>query len=202
MCTESAFDAHYHTLARHYLETTRANFTNQKRLAENAIVQLDDGQLYVALTTQDHSEDNSEDNGEDNSIAIIIKHLHGNMRSRWRDFLTTDGEKPDRHRDSEFETPPSERTALMALWEAGWQTLFEALDSVNADNLNSTITIRGENHSVLEAIERQLAHYSHHVGQIVYVAKSLKGDDWQTLSIAKGQSAHYDPAQHPKGRQV
>lgn len=190
MASNSAFTAEYGALAQHYLETTRANFASQKRLAEKAIAQLADDQLYVALAT------------EDNSIAIIIKHLHGNMRSRWRDFLTTDGEKPDRHRDTEFETPPGERAELMALWEAGWQTLFAALESINSDNLNSTITIRGENHSILEAIERQLAHYSHHVGQIVYVAKSLKGDDWQTLSIARGQSQHYHPAQHPKGRQA
>jgi hypothetical protein len=190
MASNPAFTAEYGALAQHYLETTRANFASQKRLAEKAIAQLDDEQLYVALAA------------EDNSIAIIIKHLHGNMRSRWCDFLTTDGEKPDRHRDTEFETPPHERAALMQLWEEGWQILFTALDSVNAHNLNSTITIRGENHSVVEAIERQLAHYSHHVGQIVYVAKSLKGDDWQTLSIARGQSQHYHPAQHPKGRQA
>jgi hypothetical protein len=190
MPTPPAFDADYAVLAQHYLETVRANFSNQKRLAEKAIAQLDDGQLYVALAA------------EDNSIAIIIKHLHGNMRSRWRDFLTTDGEKPDRHRDTEFEAPPSERAALMNLWEEGWQTLFEALDSINSSNLNSTITIRGQAHSVLEAIERQLAHYSHHVGQIVYVAKSFKGDAWQTLSIARGASGQYDPAEHPKGHQT
>jgi len=190
MATHLAFSADYDALAKHYLETVRANFASQKRLADRALAQLDNSQLYVALAA------------EDNSIAIIIKHLHGNMRSRWRDFLTTDGEKPNRYRDSEFETPPNDRASLMALWEEGWQTLFEALDSINANTINSTITIRTQEHSVLEAIERQLAHYSHHVGQIVYVAKSLKGHTWQTLSIAKGQSGHYDPAQHPKGRQV
>lgn len=190
MATNPAFPADYGVLAQHFLETTRANFVSQKRLAEKAMTQLDDEQLYVALAA------------EDNSIAIIIKHLHGNMRSRWRDFLTTDGEKPDRYRDTEFEAPPRERTALITLWGEGWQILFAALETVNAHNLNSTITIRGEPHSVLEAIERQLAHYSHHVGQIVYVAKSLKGDDWQTLSIARGHSQHYNPAQHPKGRQA
>lgn len=188
--SKPAFEATYDNLANHYLSTVRANFASQKRLAERALEQLEDGQLYVALAA------------EDNSIAIIIKHLHGNMRSRWHDFLTTDGEKADRYRDGEFETPPENRSSLMQLWEQGWQTLFTALDTVNASNLNHTVTIRGQAHSILDAIERQLAHYGNHIGQIVYVAKSLKGDAWQTLSIAKGQSGHYDPAQHPQGRQV
>ncbi|MEM6428788.1 MAG: DUF1572 family protein [Deinococcota bacterium] len=174
-------------LAEQVLETLRANFQSQKRLAEQAMAQLDDAELRAATA-------------EDNSIAVIVKHLHGNMRSRWRDFLTTDGEKPDRQRDAEFIGDISDREALTALWEEGWQTLFEALDTIGETTLLATVTVRGQPHSVLEAILRQLTHYSNHVGQIVYIAKSLKGAAWQSLSIPKGQSQRYTPDAHNKGR--
>jgi Protein of unknown function (DUF1572) len=131
---------------------------------------------------------------ESNSIAIIVKHLVGNMRSRWRNFLTTDGEKPDRNRDTEFENPPKTREELMAVWGAGWKYVFDAIESLTDDDLTRTVTIRTEPHSVMQAINRQIAHYAQHIGQIVYVAKHLKvkgGSPWTSLSIPRGQSAQY-----------
>lgn len=128
---------------------------------------------------------------ESNSVAIIVKHMAGNMRSRWTDFLTTDGEKPDRDRDSEFERPPATRAALMALWEEGWDRVFTALGPLTDADLGRTITIRGEAHSVMQAINRQVAHSSYHAGQIVFLAKHLKSTDWKCLSVPRGQSAEY-----------
>ena len=128
----------------------------------------------------------------DNSIAIIVHHLVGNMLSRWTNFLTEDGEKPFRLRDSEFETPPTEAKALLSLWEQGWGTLFDAINELNPSNFDSQITIRGEIHTVTEAINRQLAHYASHVGQIIYLGKMIKGADWKSLSIPKGQSETFN----------
>lgn len=160
-----------------YLDEARRTFRGHKRLAEGAIAQLEDRQLHAQLDE------------ESNSIATIMRHLAGNMRSRFTDFLTTDGEKPDRNRDSEFDEhiQPS-REELMRTWEAGWQIVFDTLTSLVPGDLHRTVTVRGEPLSVLQAINRQLAHYAYHVGQIVFVAKHLKGSGWQTLSIAKGQS--------------
>jgi len=129
---------------------------------------------------------------ESNSIAIIVKHLAGNMRSRWQDFLTTDGEKPDRHRDTEFETPPATRAELMEMWERGWKYLFDALEPLTEADLARTVTIRTEPHSVMQAINRQVAHYAHHVGQILFLAKHLtftKTGKWESLSVPRGKSA-------------
>jgi len=129
---------------------------------------------------------------ESNSIAIIVKHMAGNMRSRWMDFLTTDGEKPDRNRDTEFEDAPKTRAALMELWERGWRYLFDALEPLTEAELTRTVTIRTEPYSVMQAISRQLAHYAHHVGQILFLAKHLtftKTGKWESLSIARGKSA-------------
>ena len=120
-----------------------------------------------------------------NSIAIIVKHMAGNMRSRWTSFLTSDGEKPDRNRDSEFEDAPVNRQALMELWERGWSYVFGALEPLTDDDLGRTITIRGEAHSVMQAVNRQLTHYAMHVGQIVMLAKHFAGADWKTLTIPK-----------------
>jgi uncharacterized damage-inducible protein DinB len=128
---------------------------------------------------------------ESNSIAIIVKHLAGNMRSRWTDFLTTDGEKPDRNRDTEFESPPKTRAELMALWEAGWKHVFDALALLTDADLNRTIYIRTESHSVMQAINRQVAHYSYHVGQIVYLAKHFAGSNWNSLTVPRGKSAEF-----------
>lgn len=129
---------------------------------------------------------------ESNSIAIIVKHLAGNMRSRWMDFLTTDGEKPDRNRDTEFETPPATRAELMEMWERGWNYVFDALEPLTEADLTRTVTIRTEPHSVMQAINRQVAHYAHHVGQILFLAKHLtfaKTGKWESLSVPRGKSA-------------
>ncbi|WP_085507203.1 DUF1572 domain-containing protein [Thalassobacillus devorans] len=130
-------------------------------------------------------------NDDSNSIAVIVKHMSGNMVSRWTDFLTTDGEKPSRKRDEEFENDITSKSELLKLWDAGWDTLFTALKSLNEQDLLRNITIRGESHLVLEAIERQMAHYAYHIGQIVYVGKQLKGEEWESLSIPKGKSEEY-----------
>ena len=147
--------------------------------AERAIVQLSDDQLHVRL------------DAEANSVAMLMQHLAGNMRSRWTDFLTTDGEKPWRQRDREFEPPLLTREALLASWETGWQTLFDALARLTDDDLTRTVTIRGEGQTVLSALTRQLAHYAGHAYQIVLLGKHLKGTDWTVLSIARGQSDAY-----------
>ena len=118
--------------------------------------------------------------------------MAGNMRSRWTDFLTGDGEKPNRDRDAEFADPPATREALLAVWEEGWQCVFTALEPLSDSNLSRTITIRGEPHSVMQAINRQIAHYSYHCGQIVLLAKHFKSNDWQSLSVPRGQSAHFN----------
>ena len=129
---------------------------------------------------------------EANSIAIIVKHMTGNMRSRWTDFLSSDGEKPGRNRDSEFVDPAPTRAALLADWEDGWACVFGALEALTEDDLAHTVTIRGEAHSVMQAINRQLAHYPHHVGQIVLLAKHYACDDWQSLSVPRNQSAEFN----------
>ncbi len=151
-----------------------------KRLGERAIEQVPD----VALTTSLDS--------ESNSIALIVKHMAGNMRSRWRDFLTTDGEKPERNRDGEFEAPPATRAEVLALWDEGWKYVFDALVPLTDADLTRTVTIRGEAHSVTQAINRQVAHYSYHVGQIVFLAKHLAGDRWTSLTIPRGKSADFN----------
>jgi len=127
-----------------------------------------------------------------NSIAIIVKHMTGNMRSRWTNFLTTDGEKPDRNRDGEFIDPPETRDALLAEWEHGWSCLFQALEPLTESDLGRTITIRGEAHSVMQAINRQLAHYPYHVGQIVLLAKHYASGRWKSLSVPRNQSAEFN----------
>ena len=159
-----------------YLEDALALLRQYKELAEKAMAQVEDEQLVTALDP------------EMNSIAIIVKHMAGNMRSRWTDFLTTDGEKPDRNRDSEFVDPPADRQALMRLWEDGWRRVFEAVDPLSEADLQRTVTIRGEAHSVMQAINRQLTHYAYHCGQIVLLAKHFNSDHWQSLSIPRRRS--------------
>jgi Protein of unknown function (DUF1572) len=163
-----------------YLEDARALFAYYKRLGERAMAQVSDDQLCSTL------------DDEANSIATIVKHMAGNMRSRWTDFLTTDGEKPDRHRDSEFEDPPATRSALLQTWESGWACLFSALEPLTDADLSRTVTIRGEAHSVMQAINRQLAHYPHHVGQIILLAKHCARDHWQSLSVPRRGSAEFN----------
>jgi Protein of unknown function (DUF1572) len=163
-----------------YLEDSLAVFRYYKTLAERAMAQVTDQQLFAVL------------DDEANSIAIIVKHMTGNMRSRWTDFLTTDGEKPHRNRDSEFVDPPATREALMAEWENGWSRVFAALEPLTDADLARTITIRGEAHSVMQAVNRQLAHYPHHVGQIVLLAKHFACDRWQSLSVPRNKSADFN----------
>ena len=151
-----------------------------KRLAERAMEQVTDAQLFATLDE------------ESNSIAIVVKHMAGNMRSRWTDFLMTDGEKPDRNRDSEFVDPPDTREALLQLWKDGWSSIFRALEPLSDADLDRTVTIRGEAHSVMQAINRQLAHYAHHVGQIVVLAKHFAHDRWQSLSVPRNRSAEFN----------
>ena len=163
-----------------YLEDSLALFSSYKALAERAMEQVTDEQLFATI------------DAEANSIALIVKHMAGNMKSRWTDFLTTDGEKPDRNRDSEFVDPPATRKALMDFWEDGWATVFGALKPLSDDDLGRTVMIRGEAHSVMQAVNRQVAHYAHHVGQIVFLAKHLAHDRWQSLSVPRNRSAEFN----------
>jgi hypothetical protein len=169
-----------HQFTTSYIEDSLALFAYYKKLAERAIAQLTDDQLFATL------------DDETNSIAIIVKHMAGNMRSRWSDFLTTDGEKPNRNRDTEFEAPPATRAELLALWESGWSCVFAAIQPLTDADLTRTITIRGEAHSVLQAINRQLAHYPHHIGQIVLLSKHFARNRWQTLSVPRHGSADFN----------
>jgi len=163
-----------------FLEDALSLFRFSKSLAERAMAQASDEQLYATL------------DDEANSIAIIVKHMAGNMRSRWTDFLTADGEKPDRDRDSEFIDPPATRAELLAMWEDGWNRLFAAIEPLSDADLARTVTIRGEAHSVLQAINRQLGHLPYHVGQIVLLAKHFAGDHWQSLSVPRNRSAEFN----------
>ena len=168
-------------LGRHYLADALEVFRNYKQLAEKAVARLSDEQLFVSI------------DAEANSAAVIIKHLAGNMRSRWTDFLTSDGEKPDRDRDSEFEiNETTSRADVMRWWEDGWRVLFGAIEPLRPEDLLRRVPIRGEPHTVVEAISRNVTHTAYHVGQIVFLAKHLKSSDWQTLSIARGQSGKFN----------
>jgi uncharacterized damage-inducible protein DinB len=164
-------------LAAYFLEDALAVFRKYKKLGEDAMAQLGDEQFFARI------------DAEANSIAVIAKHLAGNMRSRWTDFLTADGEKPDRNRDAEFRlAPETTRAEVLEWWEAGWRCVFEAIEPLKPQDLARTVTIRGEPHTVFKAINRQLTHYAYHVGQIVLLAKHFKSGEWQTLSIAPNAS--------------
>jgi len=168
------------TFTTSFIEDSLAVFRYYKKLGERAMEQVPEPQLFAVL------------DDECNSIAIIVKHITGNMRSRWTDFLITDGEKPNRNRDSEFIDPPATREALLRDWEDGWNCVFRALEPLTDADLGRTVTIRGEAHSVMQAINRQLAHYPHHVGQIVLLAKHYAGDQWKSLSVPRNQSAEFN----------
>jgi hypothetical protein len=169
--------------ATHYLDETRRQMRGSKRMAEAAIAQLKDAELFVTLDP------------ESNSVAVLVKHMAGNMRSRFTDFLTADGEKPDRFRDQEFEiNATTTRAEVMRWWEEGWERVFAALDMLKNDDVLRTVTIRGESHTVLQAINRQIAHYALHTGQILFLAKHLRGSEWKTLSIPRGKSEDYKVA--------
>jgi hypothetical protein len=166
--------------AAHYLDEAHRQMRGHKRLAEGAMAQLKDQELFVTLDP------------ESNSIAVIVKHMAGNMRSRFTDFLTTDGEKPDRYRDQEFElTSTTTRADLTKRWEEGWARMFEAIESLKPEDVMRTVTIRGEPHTVLQAVNRQVAHYAYHTGQIVFLAKHIRSGKWKTLSIPRGKSEEF-----------
>ena len=165
-----------------HLEDSLSIFRYYKGLAERAMERVTDDQLIAVLDP------------EMNSIAQIAKHMAGNMRSRFTDFLTSDGEKPNRDRDSEFESPPVTRESLMKLWNDGWDRVFGAIEPLKDADLTRTITIRGEPHSVMQAVNRQIAHYSYHCGQIVFLAKHLQHADWKSLSVPRNQSGAFNKA--------
>jgi len=168
-------------LGPHYLDEIQRQMRGYKRLAEGGMAQLDDDQLFVTLDP------------ESNSVAILIKHLAGNMRSRFTDLLTTDGEKPDRQRDTEFEiSANTTRQDLMNTWEKGWSRVFKTIQELRPEDLLLPAPIRGEPHTVLQALNRALAHYAQHVGQIVFLAKHLRSSQWKTLSVPRGKSEEFN----------
>jgi Protein of unknown function (DUF1572) len=170
-----------HRFSTSYLEDSISLFRHYKKLAERALEQCPDEGLFATL------------DNESNSIAVIIKHVAGNARSRWTDFLTSDGEKPTRNRDNEFEEPPKTRLELLATWEEGWKCLFEALTAMTDADLHRVVTIRGEEHSAMQAINRQMGHYSYHLGQIVFLAKhfAAQSGKWIAVTIPRRQSAKF-----------
>lgn len=163
-----------------YLKDSQELFRQYKKQGERAMAQVTDEQLFAQLDQ------------ESNSIAVIVKHMAGNMRSRWTDFLNSDGEKPDRNRDGEFVDPPETREALLGVWEDGWGLVFEALVPLSDEDLSRKVVIRGEAHSVMQAINRQIGHYAMHIGQIVLLAKHFACDQWQSLSIPRNRSVEFN----------
>ena len=178
------------SIGQHYLEDALRTFRDYKKLAEGAFAQITDEEFFRTL------------DDESNSIAVNIKHMAGNMLSRWTDFLTTDGEKPERNRDIEFVMlPGTTKDEMFAYWEKGWKCTFDAVEPLTPDDLMRTVRIRGQDHTVVQAINRQLAHYAYHVGQIVYLAKHFRSTDWQSLSVPKNKSAEFN-AQFVKSLRV
>jgi len=170
-------------LASHYLDEAHRQMRGHKRLAEGAMAQLKDHELFLTLDP------------EANSIAVIVKHMAGNMRSRFTDFLTTDGEKPDRFRDREFElNAATTRADVMQWWEDGWNRVFATLEALKPEDVMRTVTVRGQPHTALQAINRQIAHYAQHTGQIIFLAKHLRSNEWKTLSVPRGKSEEFKTA--------
>jgi hypothetical protein len=170
-----------------YLTSVRKQFAYYKLLGEKTMSQLRDDEFYWQY------------NNASNSIAIIVKHLAGNMLSRWTDFLTSDGEKEWRQREAEFDNDLPDSRAILAAWNEGWDCLFAALDNINEHNIHTTVYIRNQGHSVIEAIHRQLAHYSYHVGQMVYIGRMIRGDKWTSLSIPRGQTDRFNREKFSQG---
>lgn len=173
-----------------YLESVKKLFLYYKTLGEKSMAQVEPNQLFVQT------------NEDTNSLATIVKHLSGNMLSRWTDFLTTDGEKEWRHRDAEFDNDLKTKEAVLESWNKGWDCLISALDALKPEQLLDIIYIRNEGHTVLEAINRQLAHYSYHVGQMVFYAKELKNSSWDSLSIARNNSENYNADKFAKAKEI
>jgi hypothetical protein len=168
------------SIGRRYLDDALRTFREYKKLAEGAFAQISDEDFFRTL------------DDESNSIAVNMKHMAGNMLSRWTDFLTTDGEKPERDRDMEFVMlPENTKDEMLAYWEKGWKCTFDAIEPLTPDDLMRTVQIRGKDHTVVQAINRQLAHYAYHVGQIVYLAKHFRSSDWQSLSVPKNKSVEF-----------
>jgi hypothetical protein len=173
-----------------YLESVKKQFLYYKILGEKAMEQLEPEQLFVAV------------NDDTNSIAVIVKHLSGNMLSRWTDFLTTDGEKETRNRDADFESDLQSKEEVLSSWNKGWYCFLAALDSLQPEQLSEIIYIRNEGHTIIEAINRQLAHYPYHIGQIVFYAKQLKKNDWNSLSIPKNKSNSYNTTKFAQEKSI
>ncbi|MGB0850719.1 MAG: DUF1572 family protein [Bacteroidia bacterium] len=163
-----------------YISSAVQQFRYYKMLGDKTFLQLSEEELFV----------NPDEIS--NSIAVMVKHMWGNMMSRWTDFLTTDGEKEFRNRDSEFESDRENREELLSKWEEGWSCLFEALESINEENFDTTVYIRNQGHTIVEAVNRQMMHYAYHVGQIVFLGRAIKGSEWESLSIPKGESKSYN----------
>ncbi|HYX30826.1 MAG TPA: DUF1572 family protein [Pyrinomonadaceae bacterium] len=169
------------SIGAHFLEDALKSFRDYKKLAEHAFDQIDEADLFRTIDE------------ESNSVAVNMKHMAGNMLSRWTDFLTSDGEKPNRNRDMEFVMlPDTTKADMISYWDKGWQCTFDAIEPLRAEDLMRTITIRGQDHTVVQAINRQIAHYAYHVGQIVFLAKHFKASAWQTLSVPKNRSAEFN----------
>ena len=173
-------------LSAHYLEEIRRQMRGYKRLADGALAQISEEEFFRELDP------------ESNSIAILVKHIAGNLRSRFTDFLTTDGEKSDRNRDQEFEVGNADRASFLKAWESGWKTLFDTLDTLKPENVERTVTIRSEPHTVLQALNRALAHHAMHVGQIVYLAKYFRSEKWTTLSVPRGKTDEFNAKMREK----
>lgn len=171
-----------------YLNSIKNQFEYYKSVGEKTFAQLDEKDFFWQF------------NEESNSIAIVVNHLSGNMKSRWTDFLTFDGEKEWRNRDLEFESVIKTREQLFSKWNDGWKCLFDALNSINIENFDTEIFIRNQSHSVLEAINRQFAHYSYHIGQITYIGRMIKGSEWKSLTIPKGNSLDFNKDKFSKGK--
>ena len=167
-------------VVKDYLSDAISSFRSYKKLADNAIAQLKEDELFVTI------------DDEANSVAIVMKHMAGNMLSRWTDFLTSDGEKPNRNRDMEFVIESKNKAELLSYWESGWQCVFAAVEPLQVDDFEKLVTIRGQEHSIVQAINRQLTHYAYHIGQIVFLAKHFRSSEWKSLSIPRNKSAAFN----------
>ena len=167
-------------IIKNYHADAVQSFRNYKKMAERAMEQVNDEEFFTAI------------DAEANSIAVVVKHIAGNLISRWSDFLTADGEKPTRDRDGEFEIRDDSRESLLEYWERGWKTLFDNIEPLTPEDFSRTVTIRGQKHTIVEALNRQLTHYAYHIGQIVLLAKHFKSSDWKSLSIPKNRSAEFN----------
>jgi hypothetical protein len=177
--------------AKLFLDESVKTFRSNKALADKALAQLKDEELFVTIDE------------ESNSVGVIIKHMTGNMFSRWTDFLTTDGEKPDRNRDMEFViTPETTREELLARWEEGWKCVFNAVESLQPGDVEKIVLIRGEEHTVMKAVIRQVSHYAQHIGQIVFLAKHFRSSEWKTLSIPRNRSAEFNAQMEGQSKQM